>query len=101
MLAASLYCLYSNSCCTSCARVLQSVFLGCLLGMWQHESRFDFDQQTSNFKKVADGIHIQFLQDFQVFQILLRDRGDRDVADIQLLLPYQIQKQVQRAAVDV
>src|SRR5262249_12936286 len=68
---------------------------------WQHHTRLDFDERACHLQKIAHAVDVELLQDGQVLQKLLCDRGDRNVDDFHLRLTHQVQEQVQRTAENV
>ena len=63
--------------------------------------RFDFDERARHGEEIADGIDVQLLEHRQVFQVLLGDRGDRDIDNLNLMLAHQVQEQIERTSENI
>ena len=77
--------------------LLVAVGAGSRLGPRQQHSGLDVNQRGGHHQEVAGHVEIQLLQQMNRIEILLRDDHDRDVVDVQLVFPDQIQKQIERA----
>ena len=64
----------------------------------QHLLRLDLDQQAGHRQEVAHGVDVQLLQHRQILEILVGDRRDGNIGDLHLVLPHQVEQQVQRTA---
>ena len=64
----------------------------------QHLLRLDLDQQAGHRQEVAHGIDVQLLQHRQILEILVGDRRDGNIGDLHLVLPHQVEQQVQRTS---
>ena len=62
---------------------------GFLAAAGKNRLRLYFDRHAGQFQKIANFIDIELLQHFQVGQVLLGDQGNRQIADIQLVLADQ------------
>ncbi len=80
------------------ARVFLFLGAGQRIGRQQH-FRFDVDQRRGHVNEVGRDVHVQLFELVQIFQILARDFGDRDVVDVDFLLLDQIEQQIERAVV--
>ena len=98
MLAASLYFLYSSSCSTSWCRGSSSGSSSSSL-CGSTTARLDLYQRAGHFQEVAHRVDVQRPQDLQVLQVLLRDQGNRQVEDLHLVFPHEVQQQVQGTAI--
>ena len=77
--------------------LLVAVDAGSRLGPRQQHSGLDVNQRGRHHQEVAGDVEIQLLQQVNRIEILLRDEHDRDVVDVQLVLPDQVQEQIERA----
>ena len=55
------------------------------------------DERRRHHQELARDVEVQLLHQVDVLEILLRDRGDRDVVDVDLVLLDEVQQQVERA----
>ena len=80
------------------ARVLL-LLLACGLGRRdRHQQlRLDVDQGRRHDHELAGELEVQLAHQLQVLHVLARDGCDRDVVDVELVAPDQVQQQVQRA----
>ncbi len=67
--------------------------------MRQDTPRLDFNQRTGQVQEVADRTQVELRHQFQIRQILLRDQSDGQFGDLHLVLPHQIEQQVERPAI--
>ena len=67
----------------------------------QHLLRLDLDQHAGHGQEIAHRIDVQLLDHGQVFEILVGNRRDGNIDDLDLVLPHQVEQQVQRTAEDV
>ena len=65
----------------------------------QQHARLDVDERGRHVDELRAQFDIHLRGLLHVFQILLRDPSDGDVVNVDLLLPDQVQQQVQRAIV--
>ena len=63
----------------------------------QHLLRLDLDQQAGHGQEIAHGVDVQLLDQRQIFEILVGDRRDGNVGDLDLVLAHQVEQEVQRA----
>ena len=54
------------------------------------------NQRRSHHKIIAGNIEVELLHQFDRVEILLRDEGDRDVMDAQLVLLDEVQQEIER-----
>ena len=64
----------------------------------QHLLRFDLDQQAGHPQKIAHGVDVQFLDQRQVFEILIGNRRNGNIGDLDLVLTHQIEQEVHRTS---
>jgi hypothetical protein len=60
--------------------------------------RLDFDQGAGQLQKIAHFVDVKLLEHVKVGEILVRDKRDRNIGKIHLVLANQIQQQVERTA---
>ncbi len=82
------------------ARVFLFFGPGERIGRQQH-FRFDVDERRGHVDEIGRDVHVQLLELVEIFEILARDLGDRDVVDVDFLLLDQIEQEVERAVVRV
>src|SRR5947209_10183391 len=63
----------------------------------QEHARFYLDERGGHDEKVACDRDVRALHHAQVLKVLVRDARDGDVVDADLLLPYEIEQEVERA----
>ncbi len=54
-------------------------------------------QRGSHNKKLACDLEIEFLHHLDILKVAARDKGDRDIIDIDLVFPDEMQQEVERA----
>jgi hypothetical protein len=62
----------------------------------QQHLRLDVDQSSRHDEEVAGDVEIELLHQRDGLEILRRDQRDRDVVDVQLVLPDEMQQQIER-----
>ena len=96
MLAASRYFLYSSRRTHQLLpRVFQFVLH--LVAPRQDLLRLDLDQQTGHRQEIAHRVDVQLLEHRQILEILVGDRRDGNVGDLDLVLAHQVEQEVHRA----
>ncbi len=65
----------------------------------QQHARLDVDQRRGHVDELGAQLDVQFHGALHVFQILLRDGGNGDVVDVDLLFANQVEQQVERTIV--
>ncbi len=73
------------------------LFVG--LDFGQHRLAFEFDQRTGHVEKIGDVAQVEFLQQLNVFEVLLDHPRDRQSLQTHFLAPHQVQQQVDRTAI--
>jgi hypothetical protein len=63
----------------------------------QHHPRLDLHEQRGHLEEIADRIDVNLLQHREDLEVLLGDPRDGDLEHVQLMLPHEIEQQVQRA----
>ena len=63
----------------------------------QQHARFDLGQDRGHHQVFGGQLEAQVLHHADVFDVLARDLGDRDVEDVEVLAADQVQQQVERA----
>ena len=56
---------------------------------------------TCEFEEIAYRVDVHLAEHLEVLQVLIRDAGDGQLGDFDLVLAHQVQEQVQRTAVQV
>ena len=81
-------------------RVARILFLaldaGGRLGARQQHLRLDVDERRGHHQEFARDVEVQLLHQLDRVEVLLRDERDRDVVDVDLVLPDEVQQQVER-----
>jgi hypothetical protein len=62
----------------------------------QQHARLHFGERRRHEQVLARQFQLQHLHQFDVAHVLACDLGDRNVEDVQILPPYEIQKHIQR-----
>ena len=65
----------------------------------QQHPRLDVDQRRRHEYEFRADIEVHFTRLLEKFQVLRRDAGDRNIADIDLLLADQVKQQIERTLV--
>jgi hypothetical protein len=78
------------------ARILLGIFLR-RVGARQQHPRLDVDQRRRHHQELPRDVQVHLLHQVDVFDVLRRDQGDRNVVDAQLVPLDQVQQQVERA----
>src|SRR5213080_1493899 len=73
------------------------LFLGSERIARQQHARLELDQLGRHHQEITGHGEVQFLHQLQVTKILVRDAGDRDVVDIDLLLANQVEEKIERS----
>ena len=79
---------------------LARIFLGIFLrrvGARQQHPRLDVDQRRRHHQELARDVEVHLLHQIDVVEVLLGDQRDRDVVDAELVLPDQMQQEIERA----
>jgi hypothetical protein len=63
----------------------------------QQHARLDLGERRGHEQVFAGQFELQHLHQLDVAHVLARDLGDRNVQDVQILPPYQIEQHVERA----
>jgi hypothetical protein len=58
--------------------------------------RLDVDERRRHHHELAGHVEVELLHQLQVLHVPARDRRDRDVMDVDLVAPDQVQQQVER-----
>ena len=59
------------------------------------------DERRRHDKELPHHVEVQLLHEPQVVQVLLRDERNRDVVDVHLMFPDEVQQQVERPFEDL
>ena len=80
------------------ARVLDLAFdAGGGLRPRQQHLRLDVDQRRRHHEELAGDVEIELLHQRDRLEVLRGDERDRDVVDVDLVLPDQVQQQIERS----
>src|SRR5436190_781412 len=78
------------------ARSTTACDAGGRLGTRQQHLRLDVNQRCGHDEEVAGDVEVQFLHQVNRVEVLLRDDGDGNVVDVELVLPDQMLQQIER-----
>jgi hypothetical protein len=71
-----------------------------MLAASRNHPRLDLDQRAGHIEKIAHRVHVELLEHRQVAQELIGNRRDRQIDDLHLMLPHQVQEQIERPTED-